>query len=1034
MFSVDQGTNPSTAQYLYMSIGAYLVDDESFGGVAIVSNLVNPSTQGKYQFRDDTRSEWVDIPTTLDNEGNGWVFSDDAQIRFVPVNGTVSGNVGGLMVRAIDNGYGGNFTNRVDSHVGGFEVTVTEARANGLRLGDAAMISATIIAPLEWDGGASGSWTVANNWSTNTLPSTNDRVVIANASVTYSPATTQTVNRVTLTSSTLTIATQFGQIQTAAGVLVDANSTLVIDGAISVTTTLENNGLVKLNFADQDASLHSSLYLTNNNLVEMYNDATSNVYVTSNTGEIKYLAGNISAQGIMDNLSGGTLRFQASDSGDVHVTFSQYFQWFNHGTMRLTAAGTGNDDDVIVTFADVDEVQSDGDIYFEQGTGGARRFEYTDFRNQSGGTIYVQTDTTFAGSMFIGDSGSNILIDSGKTLTIESGTLKVDTSSFGGPPVFPLGGTNGGTLLIKGGATLSTEMTPVDGSHLYDIEVGRSGGFLTLTLGEQGGSAAMWTGYGGSGFTYAAEITGVVNMYSAVVDVTMIPMNYLGQGIINVIDATGSGAFSPDAVTWRRGVDAQQSGRINIEAATSNSTLTIEVTQTPNNSQINTNRGIFVLTPTAGDARLIVKSTDFNNYGIFSLDVGSGVSIIEMDGGLSFRNRSGGTMEIDSSANFIGAFVNGTSNNSADAYLSLNDVTNDNANVVFTITGTFTNDDEGNIEFAGISGAEETRIAISGAATLGGKLSITGEIYHTAASGFVFDDAMSWGSYTGMFDKIDGLVSNSGLVALDPVFSASGLDLVAKTIDQTGYTNGSDTLTMTSTAGAALFGDGGDDVLIGNSGSDVLIGDDGDDILMGKGGSDRLIGGDGSDTASYSLDTGSVTVDLAQHTATDGGGATDVLIGIENIYGSGFADTLIGDSDDNLIQGNGGADTLTGGGGSDTFVYRAPGQGGDTITDFNVGDDLIKIHDETGTAFNLSSGAVTSGVNFSSIAGDYDGSTAGTNTQWTANAATLIYSQSTSKLYYDSNGATAGGYTVLATITGAGAAFNDTHVIVHNGI
>ncbi|MGE3335713.1 MAG: LamG-like jellyroll fold domain-containing protein, partial [Rhodospirillaceae bacterium] len=745
VFSVDQGTDPSTAQYLYMTIGSYLVDDESFGGVAIVSNLVNPSTQGKYQFRDDTRSEWVDIPTTLDNEGNGWVFSDDAQIRFVPVNGTVSGSVGGLMVRAIDYGYGGNFTNKVDSHVGGFEVTVTEARGNGLRLGNTAMISASVIAPVEWDGGASGSWTVATNWSTNTLPSTSDRVAISNASVTYSPATTQTVNRVTLTSSTLTIATQFGQIQTAAGVQVDATSTLVIDGAISVATNLENNGLVKLNFADQDASLHSSLYLTNNNLVEMYNDATSNVYVTSNTGEIRYFAGNISALGIMDNLLGGTLKFQASDSGDVHVTFSQYFQWFNHGTMRLTAAGTGNDDDVTVTFADVDEVQSDGDIYFEQGTGGGRRFEYTDFRNQSGGTIYIQTDTTFAGSMFMGDSGSNILIDSGKTLAIEYGTLQVDTSSFGGPPVFPLGGTSGGTLLIKAGATLSTEETPADGGHPYDIEVGRSGGFLTLVMGEQGGNTAYWTGFGGSGFTYTAEVTGVVNMYSAVVDVTMIPMNYLGSGEINVIDATGSSAFSPDSVTWRRGVDSKTGGEINVVAATSNSTLTIEVSQTPNNSLTNTNRGTINLTPTAGDAVLALKSTDFNNYGEMVLGTGTGAARVELDGGLFFRNRSGGVFEVNNAAAaFAGAFVNGTNDASAFATLRINDAANDAADAVLTITGTFVNDVEGVIELTSVSGGEDARLVITGAATLGGVLNIDGDAYHTATSGHIFNDAITW--------------------------------------------------------------------------------------------------------------------------------------------------------------------------------------------------------------------------------------------------------------------------------------------------
>lgn len=53
-------------------------------------------------------------------------------------------------------------------------------------------------------------------------------------------------------------------------------------------------------------------------------------------------------------------------------------------------------------------------------------------------------------------------------------------------------------------------------------------------------------------------------------------------------------------------------------------------------------------------------------------------------------------------------------------------------------------------------------------------------------------------------------------------------------------------------------------------------------------------------------------------------------------------DTLIGNSDDNIIKGNGGWDNLTGGGGRDIFVYKNPNQGFDTITDFSD-DDIFRI-------------------------------------------------------------------------------------------
>lgn len=105
--------------------------------------------------------------------------------------------------------------------------------------------------------------------------------------------------------------------------------------------------------------------------------------------------------------------------------------------------------------------------------------------------------------------------------------------------------------------------------------------------------------------------------------------------------------------------------------------------------------------------------------------------------------------------------------------------------------------------------------------------------------------------------------------------------------------------------------------------------------------------------------------------------------------------------------------------------------GGDTITDFNVGDDMILLEEASALQFGLLNGSVTNGVNFSSIAGDYDGTNAGTNVKWTAFLPTLIYSESTSKLYFDSNGSLSGGYTVLATIDGAGASFTHNNVTIH---
>ena len=113
-----------------------------------------------------------------------------------------------------------------------------------------------------------------------------------------------------------------------------------------------------------------------------------------------------------------------------------------------------------------------------------------------------------------------------------------------------------------------------------------------------------------------------------------------------------------------------------------------------------------------------------------------------------------------------------------------------------------------------------------------------------------------------------------------------------------------------------LSGLGGDDILDGGDGDDILMGGDGDDILIGGLGNDVLAGGAGRDTADYSSAGAAVTVNLATGRAS-GGAGLDTLTSIENLVGSVFNDTLIGDANANIIRGGGGSDTIDGGGGDD---------------------------------------------------------------------------------------------------------------------
>ena len=143
-----------------------------------------------------------------------------------------------------------------------------------------------------------------------------------------------------------------------------------------------------------------------------------------------------------------------------------------------------------------------------------------------------------------------------------------------------------------------------------------------------------------------------------------------------------------------------------------------------------------------------------------------------------------------------------------------------------------------------------------------------------------------------------------------------------------------------------LSGDNGDDEIDGGRGADELSGGGGADTLMGGGGKDTVFGGSGGDDLNGgggqdSLDGGSGNDML------NGGGGRDVLIG-----GRGN-DTLDGGGGRDLLNGGKGADVLIGGRGRDTFEFR-PGDGRDTIEDFQQGRDKIAIDGASFATLNIS--------------------------------------------------------------------------------
>jgi hypothetical protein len=85
----------------------------------------------------------------------------------------------------------------------------------------------------------------------------------------------------------------------------------------------------------------------------------------------------------------------------------------------------------------------------------------------------------------------------------------------------------------------------------------------------------------------------------------------------------------------------------------------------------------------------------------------------------------------------------------------------------------------------------------------------------------------------------------------------------------------------------------------------AVTGTSGNDNFVAVAGYHTYDGAGGNNTIDYSAAPSAVSVNLAANGAANGFGQNDVLHNIQNIHGSGFNDTLVGDATNNIIVGGG---------------------------------------------------------------------------------------------------------------------------------
>lgn len=150
-----------------------------------------------------------------------------------------------------------------------------------------------------------------------------------------------------------------------------------------------------------------------------------------------------------------------------------------------------------------------------------------------------------------------------------------------------------------------------------------------------------------------------------------------------------------------------------------------------------------------------------------------------------------------------------------------------------------------------------------------------------------------------------------GSVAYDVADLSDSTSQVNINLDINGTQNslGAGFINLVSVEG--VKGTAFNDVMNGNFANNYFEGGNGDDYIDGK---------EGHDTASYLGASSSVNINLNNSTHNTIGAGIDTLISVENVIGSNFDDVIVGNGEANTLIGGMGNDYIYGGAGDDFII------------------------------------------------------------------------------------------------------------------
>lgn len=136
----------------------------------------------------------------------------------------------------------------------------------------------------------------------------------------------------------------------------------------------------------------------------------------------------------------------------------------------------------------------------------------------------------------------------------------------------------------------------------------------------------------------------------------------------------------------------------------------------------------------------------------------------------------------------------------------------------------------------------------------------------------------------------------------------------------TGITTDGNDIITGNAGDNVLSGGLGNDTLDGRAGNDTLNGGSGNDLLITGVGTDTYNGGSGIDTIDLRNDTSGsiINLDTQELTSLSGSTPAEIISSIESANGSDFDDIITGNGQANTLNGRAGDDTIDAGSGNDS--------------------------------------------------------------------------------------------------------------------